>query len=167
MPKRADNSVPAPEGSIGAAIRRIRLEKGLSQEDLAARLNTTQAQVSRWERITKAPHEDVLVRIATALGVSPSVFYEETRFGGVLIVGKTMRENLRRLTPEQLAVIDALLIFLGHPASDDLKHLDLEHLPALDALDRETICQVNAFTRFFEEYAPRNTPKRTRNGAAV
>lgn len=36
-------------GSIGKTIRRLRKERGLTQEELAERLNITSQAVSKWE----------------------------------------------------------------------------------------------------------------------
>ena len=55
--------------SVAKHIRRLRLEKGLTQEGLAERLHVTRQAVSNWERNTARPDLDTLQAIAAALGV--------------------------------------------------------------------------------------------------
>ena len=54
--------------SIGAIIKAKRLALGLTQEDLAAKLSLTQANISRIEANTKGPSAEMLLAIAEALG---------------------------------------------------------------------------------------------------
>jgi len=54
---------------IGDRIRQRRHELGLTQEDLADEINTTGAQICRWESGVRPAHE-MLVRLADSLGVT-------------------------------------------------------------------------------------------------
>ena len=49
---------------IGACLRDLRQEKGLTQERLAEQLNVSQRTVSRWETGSNMPDLDVLLRLA-------------------------------------------------------------------------------------------------------
>lgn len=49
---------------IGACLRDLRKEKGLTQEQLAERFNISQRTVSRWETGTATPDLDVLLLLA-------------------------------------------------------------------------------------------------------
>lgn len=60
---------------LGEAIRQIRKSKSLEQKDLAKRLNTTQATISRWECEKPPPPTKKLPDIATALGVTRARIY--------------------------------------------------------------------------------------------
>lgn len=53
---------------IGPIIERLRLEAGLTQRDLAGRVGTTQAAISKIETGRTVPGLELLDRIATALG---------------------------------------------------------------------------------------------------
>ena len=55
--------------SIGANIRKMRLEKGLSQDDLAAALYVTRQTVSNYETGRSQPGLDMLQQISVALDV--------------------------------------------------------------------------------------------------
>lgn len=54
----------------GAAIRRLREEKGLTQEELANRLSVSGKAVSKWETGKGFPDVSLLEPIAGALGIS-------------------------------------------------------------------------------------------------
>lgn len=54
---------------IGARIRQYRKDRGLSQMDLARRLDTRQAEVSSWENGHRKPNGKHLERIAAELNI--------------------------------------------------------------------------------------------------
>ena len=53
-------------------IKIIRKSKGLSQEELAERLNVVRQTVSKWEQGLSVPDADLLVSISEVLGVPVS-----------------------------------------------------------------------------------------------
>lgn len=55
---------------IGANIRKLRKEKGISQEAVAIAISSTKSTVSKYELGHREPSWDVLRKIADALGVS-------------------------------------------------------------------------------------------------
>ena len=57
---------------IGNRIRKYRKESGLTQEQLAERINVTKSRVSNWEQGINRPDADILGAICRALNVSPS-----------------------------------------------------------------------------------------------
>jgi transcriptional regulator with XRE-family HTH domain len=65
MPPR----LPGDPG-LGRAVRRLRQERGLTQEELASRAGTTFGTVSRVESAKSAPAWWTVRKIAEALGVS-------------------------------------------------------------------------------------------------
>ena len=54
----------------GELIRKKRLEKGLTQEELAEQINVTQKTVSRWENGTNLPDLSLLGTLSETLGIS-------------------------------------------------------------------------------------------------
>ena len=58
------------EITIGENIRRLRLERKMTQEQLAEVLNVTNAAVSKWERGDSLPDITMLFPIAEFFGVS-------------------------------------------------------------------------------------------------
>ena len=59
-------------------IRRIRRSKGLSQEELAVRLNVVRQTVSKWEQGLSVPDSDMLIAISHVLGTSVAVLLGES-----------------------------------------------------------------------------------------
>lgn len=51
-------------------IKKIRIEKGISQENIATALGVSTATVSRWESGEFIPRAEKLVRLAELLGVT-------------------------------------------------------------------------------------------------
>ena len=73
-------------------IKKARKERGLSQEELAGRLNVVRQTVSKWEKGLSVPDAEMLVRLAealdtsveTLLGERPRLLSEENRQVGEL-----------------------------------------------------------------------------------
>ncbi len=59
-------------------ISAIRKSKGLSQEELALKLNVVRQTVSKWERGLSVPDSDMLIAISDALKTPVSVLLGET-----------------------------------------------------------------------------------------
>ena len=57
---------------IGGRIRLYRKQSGLTQEQLASKINVTKSRVSNWEQGINRPDADILADICRALNVSPS-----------------------------------------------------------------------------------------------
>jgi transcriptional regulator with XRE-family HTH domain len=57
---------------VGRNVRRIRLEKGLTQERLAEASDLSQQYLSELERGVRNPTLKILAQIAGALGVQPT-----------------------------------------------------------------------------------------------
>ena len=53
-------------------LRALRKAKGLSQEELAARLHVVRQTVSKWEKGRSVPDADLLVRLAEELDTTPA-----------------------------------------------------------------------------------------------
>ncbi len=58
--------------AIGQCIRRLRIDLGVSQEELAQRAGIHRTYISQLERGIKSPTLIVLTKIAKALGTRPS-----------------------------------------------------------------------------------------------
>jgi len=69
---------------LGANLRRARIEKGITQEDLAARCRLHPTAVSKLERGETIPRADTLQKLADVLGtrveaLRPPVRWDEER----------------------------------------------------------------------------------------
>lgn len=63
-------AAPKTPGTLGSRIARLRRDKGLTQVELAERLGVTQPAVSDYENDDIRVPADVVLKIATILGVS-------------------------------------------------------------------------------------------------
>ncbi len=59
-------------------IKNLRKEKGMSQEELAAKLNVVRQTVSKWEQNLSVPDSEMLIRISEIFEVSVSMLLGET-----------------------------------------------------------------------------------------
>lgn len=59
-----------PEFEIARAIIRARIEKKMTQKELAKKMNTTQSVISRLEQAQTSPSISLLKRLATALNTT-------------------------------------------------------------------------------------------------
>lgn len=59
-------------------IKTFRKKQGLSQEDLAVRLNVVRQTVSKWEKGLSVPDAEMLIRLADAFGTSVSTLLGES-----------------------------------------------------------------------------------------
>lgn len=82
-------------------IKRIRKSKGLSQEELAIKLNVVRQTVSKWENGLSVPDSDMLITLADELDTSVSVLLGET-------VTEPMADDLKAIS-QKLEVINLQL----------------------------------------------------------
>ncbi|MAN73979.1 MAG: hypothetical protein CME85_12150 [Henriciella sp.] len=98
----------AQREQLAAAIRAARRSKGLTQEELAERINRTAASLSNLERARSLPSLDTLVLIAEALEV-PMSNLMEISISRSQARSRIREENeifdmIRSLTTEQLRI---------------------------------------------------------------
>ena len=61
-------------------IKTIRKSKGLSQEELAVKLNVVRQTISKWEQGLSVPDSDMLIAISTV----PSLAYHGKRMKSIM-----------------------------------------------------------------------------------
>jgi transcriptional regulator with XRE-family HTH domain len=62
---------------VGKALRSIRIDKGLSQEELAHQASVDRTYISIIELGQKSPTLDVIFKVCIALGITPSLLLQE------------------------------------------------------------------------------------------
>ena len=83
-------------------IKNLRKAKGLSQDELAAKLNVVRQTVSKWENGLSVPDSEMLIKIAEELDTSVSLLLDETI--------KPDEENELKILSAKLEVINKQLI---------------------------------------------------------
>lgn len=83
-PARKSRPRTAELGALGEAIRRLRHEAGLTQEQLADRVATDLTQIGGLERGTRNPSYTTLLRVATAL---------RTRVGAIVALADRLADQ--------------------------------------------------------------------------
>lgn len=62
---------------FGEVLRLARLEHALSQAQLASLCGVSQPTIASWERGSHAPRRAAVIKLASALGLTPSSFFDE------------------------------------------------------------------------------------------
>ena len=82
-------------------IKAIRKSKGLSQEELAVKLNVVRQTISKWEQGLSVPDSDMLISISEALEIPVSTLLGET-------VTESKADDLKAIS-EKLEIINMQL----------------------------------------------------------
>lgn len=88
--------------TIGERIRELRKQQGLTQAELASRLNIPYQSIGQWERGIRNPKPDTIARIAAALNVGLDMF-----FSGLV--------TAEEISAEMDMPIEDVLTILYHP----------------------------------------------------
>lgn len=76
MPRRVTRKIVAREESLGAAVRRERLDRGWTQTEMAERAGIGQPTLSNIENGRKRPYRETLAAIEAAFGMAPGALLE-------------------------------------------------------------------------------------------
>lgn len=83
--------------------RNLRKSKGLSQEELAIKLNVVRQTISKWEKGLSVPDSSMIISIAEELGTSVSTLLGET------VQEEDLNEENMKSISEKLEVINLQL----------------------------------------------------------
>lgn len=78
---------------VGDVLLVLRRAADITQEDLARRLGITQAALSRYENDLREPDDEILEKLAEALGVTPDFLQHEFRMHGAIAADAHMRRQ--------------------------------------------------------------------------
>ena len=82
---------------IGGNIKRLRRQKGITQEALADQLHISAAAVSKWERNETLPDIGMVIPLASYFGVSTDEVLKERRKDTGLSRGKRPSRRARKI----------------------------------------------------------------------
>ena len=83
-------------------LKRLRKEKGVSQEELAVKLNVVRQTISKWEKGLSVPNAQLLISLSEILETPVSVFLGET-------IESQERVSDKNAIAEQLSQINSQL----------------------------------------------------------
>ncbi len=92
-------------GKIGKNIKKIRTQKGLSQQQLAQKSGISQSFLSDLENGKKSPTVDSLNKICRSLGISLAEFFSRGKTQGFAALPAeiiNLVDDLRELSPGQI-----------------------------------------------------------------
>lgn len=97
-PKRSRMDTDPLAIEVGARIRAVRLERGLTGAELSRRLGVPSTALTAWERGRVVPSVRTLLSLASALGVAPAEL-----LGAEIVDVALLAERIGRLSPTALA----------------------------------------------------------------
>jgi Predicted transcriptional regulators len=78
---------------IGAKIKQIRLQRGLTQEELADRCELTKGYISQLENDVASPSISTLIDILNILGITPAAFFTTDAEEKIVFTGNDFFES--------------------------------------------------------------------------
>ena len=97
---------------IGDRLKTARLEKKLTQEQLASLCNTSQGVIRNYEKSRRFPSIDMLARFCNALRVSPDYLLQDELSFNPYEEKNEMFSTIDKLTPKQIDFLKDFLITL-------------------------------------------------------
>ncbi|MBO4886899.1 MAG: helix-turn-helix domain-containing protein [Firmicutes bacterium] len=98
-------------GSLGERIAKLRTENRISQKELADLLYVNQGTVSRWEKGTRFPEEDLIYKMAERFGVDPEVLLSASTERTPVILLVDQEKELAKLVPLMEKLVPEAKIF--------------------------------------------------------
>ena len=94
---------------LGNKIRQMRSKSGLTQEQLAEKVDITLEYISQIERGLKTPSMQVFIKLVEVLDVSADYLLRDFVSTRNLYGDKQIGSKLERLTPKQRVALEALI----------------------------------------------------------
>ena len=114
---------------IGAKIRQIRLQRGLTQEELADRCELTKGFISQLENDVSSPSIATLIDILNILGVTPAAFFtsdaEEKVVFSPADFFESEGEGIKKLwliPNSQKNEMEPIIMFLNEGAESEIRY---------------------------------------------
>lgn len=99
---------------LGENVRKYRLQSGLKQEELSVKVGCTASHIGKIENARTKPSLELVVDIATVLGVTPDSLLTDAVDAPELIYLKELERRIKKLpTPSKIMACDAMADLLG------------------------------------------------------
>lgn len=99
--------------TVGERIKKIRLEKGLTQKQLAEKCGIDSANLRKYESGRQNPKIETVEKIANALGVNPML----------LVYGEELSQTLKSINEVEEAINRNKRIFAREPNDEDMQYI--------------------------------------------
>lgn len=94
-------------------LKELRQERGLNQQELALKINTTQRNISNWENGNSEPDIQMILKMSRFFGVTVDYFIgcceEINENENSVFLDKTLINVLKNLTPDKKRALLTLL----------------------------------------------------------
>lgn len=117
--KMALNVTDVDPNTFGGILRRAREDAGLSQAELGELVGSPQSRISLYERGKNMPGEDVVLKLAEALGISAGLLFEASQFGTVVVLGEERRKRMAGLREDDWRFFDQALAVMEDLAPEE------------------------------------------------
>ena len=97
---------------IGDRLKMARVEKGLTQEQLAVLCDTSQGVIRNYEKSRRFPSIEMLVRFCDALKVSPDYLLQDELSFNPYAEKDELFTSIHQLTPKQTEFLKEILVVL-------------------------------------------------------
>lgn len=87
-------------------LRKLRKEKGLSQQELSELLGVNQTAISQWERGITTPSSRMLLQLSQLFGVTPN---QILNYDGVVYTDPEIAEAIQESLPTQISGLSDIL----------------------------------------------------------
>ncbi len=115
--------------NIGHKIREFRLQRGLTQEDLASRSELTKGYISQIENDISSPSISTLIDILNVLGVTPQRFFAEQKEEKIVFSKSDYFEsqngdgvNIWLIPNSQKNEMEPIILILPENGSSDIRY---------------------------------------------
>lgn len=98
--------------TIGKNIRQFRIEKKMSQEDLAEKAGLSSNYIGMIERGEKVPSLTTFINILNSLGVSADMILTDVLNTGYTVKNSMLNEKIEKLTPQDRVKIYEIIDIL-------------------------------------------------------
>ena len=95
--------------NMGDRIREVRKKQGLTQDQLAERLDVSVEFVGQIERAQKLPSMQVFIKLIEVLNVSADYLLRDSVSTGQLFGDNAIGRKLEKLKPKQRIALEALI----------------------------------------------------------
>jgi transcriptional regulator with XRE-family HTH domain len=107
--------------SFGAAIKKLRHLKGISQEKVAEILGVSQAAISQFEKNERKPTQENINRIAALFGVSEADLQDPSDH-----LRAILKADIEGLSPDDLQIVHTFLEFIAFRRNSNYKRKSKE-----------------------------------------